>query len=186
MIAMDTVPYFYALSENYGAPDEDYLTLYEQGRLTLEAKSIYEALWDNGPLDTVALRKAVRMTSRESDAWFNRALAGLQSDFKILPVGVTQAGAWRYAFAYDVVARHYPELPERARFIGDVEARKELVKKYFLSVGAAQMRDVSKLFQWKSNMLVKTIDDLVASDILVREQESANNADRWLVLADLV
>lgn len=186
MIAMDTVPYFYALSENYGAPDEDYLTLYEQGRLTLEAKSIYEALWDNGPLDTVALRKAVRMTSRESDARFNRALTGLQSDFKILPVGVTQAGAWRYAFAYDVVARHYPELPERARFIGDVEARKELVKKYFLSVGAAQMRDVSKLFQWKSNMLVKTIDDLVASDILVQEQESANNADRWLVLADLV
>ncbi len=186
MIAMDTAPYFYALSENYGAPDEDYLTLYEQGRLTLEAKTIYEALWDNGPLDTVALRKAVRMTSRESDARFNRALTGLQSDFKILPVGVTQAGAWRYAFAYDVVARHYPELPERARFISDGEAQKELVKKYFLSVGAAQMRDVSKLFQWKSNMLVKTIDDLVASDILVREQESANNADRWLVLADLV
>lgn len=186
MIAMDTAPYFYALSENYGAPDEDYLTLYEQGRLTLEAKTIYEAIWDNGPIDTVALRKAVRMTSRESDARFNRALTGLQSDFKILPVGVTQAGAWRYAFAYDVVARHYPELPERARFISDGEARIELVKKYFLSVGAAQMRDVSKLFQWNSNMLVKTIDALVASNILVREQESAKNGDRWLVLADLV
>jgi hypothetical protein len=126
------------------------------------------------------------MTSSASNSRFTRAMSDLQADFKILPVAVTQAGAWRYAFAYDVVARHYPELPERARFISDGEARRELVKKYFLSVGAAQMRDVSKLFQWKSNTLVKTIDDLVASDILVREQESANNADRWLVLADLV
>lgn len=186
MIAMDTAPYFYALSENYGAPDEDYLTLYEQGRLTLEAKTIYEALWDNGPLDTIALRKAVRMTSRESDARFNRALTGLQADFKILPVGVTQAGAWRYAFAYDVVARHYPGISERARFISDDEARKELVKKYFLSVGAAHLRDVSKIFQWNSSYLGKAIDDLIATDILVREQDINNNADRWLVLADLV
>jgi hypothetical protein len=186
MIAMDTAPYFYALSENYGAPGEDYLTLYEQGRLTLEAKTIYEALWDNGPLDTIALRKAVRMTSRESDARFNRALTGLQADFKILPVGVTQAGAWRYAFAYDVVARHYPGISERARFISEDEARKELVKKYFLSVGAAQLRDVSKIFQWNSNYLGNAIDNLIATDILVREQDTNNNADRWLVLADLV
>src|SRR5512147_2302622 len=39
MISMDLAPYFYALSENYGSPEEDYLTLYEQGRLTLEAKA---------------------------------------------------------------------------------------------------------------------------------------------------
>jgi hypothetical protein len=36
MIAFDVAPYFYALTENYGAPDEDYLTLYEQGRMPLE------------------------------------------------------------------------------------------------------------------------------------------------------
>jgi hypothetical protein len=106
-------PYFYALSENYGSPEEDYLIQYQQGRLTQEARSIYEALLDKGSLDAVALRRATRMASPESDARFNRALTELQADFKVLPVGVTQAGAWRYAFAYDLVTRHFPTCPSR-------------------------------------------------------------------------
>src|SRR3972149_3105328 len=86
IIALDVAPYFYALSENYGSPEEDYLTIYEQGRLTLEAKTIYEALLDKGSLDAVALRKAAHMTSAESDTRFNKALSDLQADFKVVPV----------------------------------------------------------------------------------------------------
>src|SRR5262245_6321139 len=43
-ISLDVAPYFYALSENYGSPEEDYLLIYEQGRMTSAAKQIYEAL----------------------------------------------------------------------------------------------------------------------------------------------
>ena len=98
MISFDLLPCFYALSENYGAYEEDYLTLYEQGRLTSEAKAIYEALLDKGRLDTVELRRHTHMSSPASEGRFNRALTDLQTDFKILPVGVTQSGAWHYAF----------------------------------------------------------------------------------------
>jgi hypothetical protein len=63
MIAFDVLPYFYALSENYGSPEEDYLSLYQMGSMTQEAKSIYEAVLDEGPLDTVALRKKARLSS---------------------------------------------------------------------------------------------------------------------------
>ena len=185
MIALDTVPYFYALSENYGAPEEDYLTMYEQGRLTQEAKTLYEALLDKGPLDTISLRKTARLTSRESDSRFNRALTSLQTDFKVLPVGVTQAGAWRYAFAYDIVARHYPEIPEQAHHISEREARTRLVQQYLLSVGAAQLRDVSKLFRWGSNQVERTIDDLVSGGILVRGLDLENNTGEWVALAEL-
>src|SRR5512139_1183513 len=115
MISLETAPYFYALSENYGDPQEDYQIQYMQGRLTQESKAIYEALLDKGILDTIALRRATRMTSAESEARFNRALTELQADFKILPVAVTQSGAWHYAFAYDLVHRHFPDLPEQAR-----------------------------------------------------------------------
>src|SRR5512142_3094111 len=34
LIALDVAPYFYALSENFGAPEEDYLLQYEQGLLS--------------------------------------------------------------------------------------------------------------------------------------------------------
>ena len=95
MIDLDVAPYFYALSENYGDPEEDVLIQYHEGHLTQEAKIIFESLLDNGPLDTISIRRLTRMTSKESNSRFDRAISLLQSDFKILPVGISDAGAWR-------------------------------------------------------------------------------------------
>jgi hypothetical protein len=186
MIAMEIAPYFYALSENYGSPEEDYLTLYEQGRLTLEAKLLYDALLDQGPLDTVALRKAARMSSPESEGRFNRALSDLQADFKILPVAVTQAGAWHYAFAYDVVARRYPELPEAAQAISERQARRKLTELYFASVGAAQPSDVTKLFGWRLPAAQWALDSLAEAGILCRGLEMEGRRGEWIAHKNLL
>lgn len=186
MIAFEVAPYFYALTENYGAPDEDYLTLYEQGRMPLETRTVYEVLLDRGPMDTVALRKAVRMTSRESNTRFERALADLQADFKIVPVCVTQAGAWHYSFAYDVVHRVYPDLIEQARFIGELDARQKLVELYFRSVGAAQMREVVKLFSWRPADAQQAVDRLVHAGVVQPEVELQNKGVAWIALVELL
>jgi hypothetical protein len=185
MISMQLAPYFYALSENYGSPEEDYLTLYEQGRLTQEAKAIYEAILDKGALDTIALRKAARLSSPENEGRFNKALADLQADFKLVPVAVTEAGAWHYAFAYDIVARHYPELPEQAHAIGERQAQRTLAEVYFRSVGAASMRDVSKLFGWRAAAAQRTVNELVQAGALVENVEVEKQAGEWLALAEL-
>lgn len=93
-ISLEIAPYFYALSENYGSPEEDHIIAYEEGRLTLAAKQVYDVLLDKGALDTISLRKEARLqNAKESE--FNRALEDLQKDFKILPVGIAEAGAWR-------------------------------------------------------------------------------------------
>ena len=127
MISLAVAPLFYALSENYGEPEQDYLQRYEDGLMTREAKVVYETLLQYGAMDTVNLRQKTQMTSRKSDSPFGRALTYLQRDFKILPVGVSQSGGWRYSFIYDAVHRHYPELPQRARSIGRRDARHQLV-----------------------------------------------------------
>jgi hypothetical protein len=163
IISLADAPYFYALSENYGSPEEDYLTLYEQGRLTLESRVVYEAVLDHGPLDTIALRREAHMTSTESDSRFNRAITDLQADFKVVPVGVAQAGAWNYAFIYDVAARHYPELPEQAQHIPTRQARLHLAQRYLESVGAIQARDLSLLFHWRPIDIERTLNQLVES-----------------------
>jgi hypothetical protein len=186
MISFDAAPFFYALTENYGAPDEDYLTLYEQGRMPLETRTVYEVLLERGPMDTVALRKAARMTSRESNTRFERALADLQADFKIVPVGVTEAGAWHYSFAYNVVHRVYPDLIEQARFIGELDARQKLVELYFRSVGAAQGREVVKLFGWSPADVQQAIDRLVKVGILLQGVELANHGAAWIALSELL
>jgi DNA glycosylase AlkZ-like len=186
IISLEAVPYFYALSENYGSPEEDYLIQYEQGRMTQEARAVYEALLSQSPLDTVALRRASRLTSRESESRFSRALSTLQADFKILPVGVTEAGAWHYAFAYDLVHRHLPELLEQARFIQDRQARRQLVRLYFRSVGSAQLTDLTRLFGWTRPQAERAVDELTASGELVRGLEIKNQPGEWITLAELL
>ena len=184
MIAMNVVPYFYALSENYGSPEDDHITLYEQGRLTQEAKSVYQAILDNGPLDTIALRRAAHLSSTENEGRFNKALADLQAGFMLVPVAVTQAGSWHYAFAYDIVARYYPEIPEQARFIGELDARRKLVELYFRSVGAAQLRDVIMLFGWKPEEAEATIGYLAESGVLRGGVEIEGLRGKWIVLRE--
>ena len=186
IISLEVLPYFYALSENYGSPEEDYLTIYEQGRLTREAKLVYEALLREGPLDTVTLRRVTHLTSKDSEYRFNRALIELQTDFKILPVGVTEAGAWHYAFAYDITARHYPEISERARFIGEKEARRKLVELYFRSVGIAKVNDVTKLFRWRPKNTEEALESLVQAGSLKAGLKIEKRKGDWYGISDII
>jgi len=186
VIDLEVVPYFYALSENYGSPEEDVLIQYHEGHLTLEAKTIFEALLDNGPMDTIALRRETRMTSKESNSRFDRALSLLQSDFKIIPAGISDAGAWRYAFIYDLTHRHYPDLLEKARWIKEREAYKKLSELYFRSVGAAQLRDLMKLFGWKKGIAEQAIQSLVSSGSLLGGIGMENQTGEWFGLQDLI
>ena len=186
MVDLDVAPYFYALSENYGDPAADVLIQYHEGHLTLEAKTIFEALLDKGPMDTIAIRRETRMTSKESNSRFDRAILLLQSDFKILPVGISDAGAWRYAFIYDLTHRYYPELLEKARFIKEREARQKLTELYFRSVGAAQLSDVTKLFGWKKNVVQQTVNSLVETGSLAGNLELEKESGVWFCLRELV
>lgn len=186
LVSLDIAPYFYALSENYGSPEEDHLIAYREGRLTLEAKQVYEALLDKGPLHTIDLRREARLTSKGSDSVFSRALEVLQADFKIIPVGVAEAGAWRYAFVYDLAARHLPDLPEKARAIGEAEARQKLLELYFASVGAAQLRDATRLFGWVNEVTVRALKRLVDGGQVTGGALRADKAGEWYALSSLV
>jgi len=183
MISLDVAPHFYALSENFGSPEEDYLLAYEEGRLPQSAKQVYEVLLNEGALNTIDLRRAAKLTNaKESE--FNKALELLQADFKILPIGVSDAGAWKYSFIYEIVPRHYPDLPERARKIGEHEARTKLAQLYFESVGAAQERDLNKLFGWQKELAARAIVGLVEKRQLV-ESEHPKEKGKWFALPEL-
>jgi hypothetical protein len=154
--------------------------------MTQETKAVYEAILDQGPLDTISLRRAAHLTSRASESRFNRALAELQADFKLVPVAVTQAGGWRYAFAYDIVARHYPDIPEKARLITEREARQKLAELYLCSVGAAQLSNLNKIFRWRSQESQPVISDLVLSGLVSQGVTIEDQPGEWIVLSALL
>lgn len=185
MISLAVAPTFYALTGNYGEPERDYLQQYEDGLMTREAKIVYETLLQQGPMDTVNLRRKIQMTSRKSDSPFSRALTYLQKEFMILPVGVSRSGGWRYSFIYEAVHRHFPTLPQRAQQIGRAAARRDLVTLYMKSVGAARESDVRKVFQWRNRDVQATLRQLVETNQLIEEGERSEKNNLY-ICTDLV
>ena len=109
----------------------------------------------------------------------------LQRDFKILPVGVAQAGAWNYSHIYEIVTRHYPDLSEQARVITESQARAKLLELYFDMVGAAQLRDVNKLFGWGNEVVKKAVGKLVDIGKLAIA-EHPKSAGEWAAVKELI
>jgi hypothetical protein len=133
--------------------------------MTAEAKAIYEAILENGPLDTVRLRREARMSAESAKSRFDRALVELQVGLKVLPIGVAHTGAWNYAFTYELFQRWFPEVPEQARAIKRSEARRVLVLRYIDNVVVADRKMIAKVFhvlKWTSRELERTIAALLA------------------------
>lgn len=185
MISLGLLPFSYALSPNFGDPEQDYLIAYQDGRLTMEEKQVYESILEKGPLDSIMLRNESRLSSKENSSRFNRALNFLMRDFRILPVGVAEAGSWNYAFVYDAVHRHFSDLPEKARGISESQARIKVLESYFHSVGASQLGIIQKLFQWPERLIERTLDAMTASGELVNQVQFKDKEGEWWLLASL-
>ncbi len=185
-VSLEAVKYFYALSPNYGEPESDLLDQYNEGRLPLETKLIFEALAKHGPLDTLSLRKEARLAGANSQSPFNRALDILQGQLRVLPVAVSEAGAWKYAFVYDLTHRYYPEIPESARFITENQAMDRLLRYFFTSLGAATLRQVNNTFKWDSGLTVKALDRLVAAGFLMQNIRVEERTELYYCLNELL
>jgi len=133
---------------------------YEAGRLTVEAKQVFETLAAKGALDSLALRREARLLGKESNTRFERALVDLQRGLRILPIGVAKAGAWKYAFIYELVDRWLPDVVTQARAIGRGEARARLTDLFLQSVGAAPESSIGKLFGWPAADVSKAVGRL--------------------------
>jgi hypothetical protein len=64
----------------------------------------------------------------------------------VLPVGIVEAGAWDYAFVYELLPHWFPEIPERARLIGRGEARRALAQRYLDNFGATDRKMAGQVF----------------------------------------
>lgn len=186
IISLGHLPNFYALSPNFGDPDNDYLILYQQGFLPVEAKGVYETLLREGPLDTLALRKKSNLSSRASNSRFNRALDILQRDFRILPVGIAEAGTWNYAFVYDVFHRHFPEIIEISGKVKASDARESLLYSYLLSVGACRDNDPRKIFGWKEIEISQILQRLADKGTIMKGKFMPGDEQDWWALDSIL
>jgi hypothetical protein len=121
-----------------------------------------------GPLDTINLRKAANLSSRDQTYRFNRALSALQRDFRILPMGISKSGSWNYSFVYELVHRYYPKIIGQGKLISEEDARLKILKYYFNSVGSVSIQMLRKIFRWSKQELQKSINLLLEANFIRR------------------
>jgi hypothetical protein len=148
-VSLDLAPYFYALSPNYGDPTQDYLLDYEDGRLSVEAKQVYEVLLDQGAQPTSRLRLEAGLGGKVNSTRFDRGLAELQMDWRIVKVAISDTNRWGYCYVYDLLHRHFPAVVEASKQITGRQARETILLRYLRTVVAATSHQISSLFGWE-------------------------------------
>ena len=88
------------------------------------------------------------MSSDASKGRYDKALTELQVGLKVLPSGIAEAGAWRYAFIYEVLPRWLPNVSERARAITPTQARCNILAQYLCNVIACTLKDAARALGW--------------------------------------
>jgi hypothetical protein len=186
LVSLDFLPNLYALSENYGDYEHDYLEEYRAGRLSAEAKAIYDALLKNGALDAVRLRREAHLSAEASKPRFERALTELQVGLKVLPVGIAEAGAWRYAFIYELLPRWLPDVPERARSIGRGQARRTILDQYLRNVIATTAPSAARVFGWSLADARQAAETLAQAGRLTLDVKVVGIGEPQMVTSDVL
>jgi hypothetical protein len=175
-ISLDLAPHFYALSPNYGDLAEDYALDYQDGRISVESKQVYETLLEMGALPTSRLRLEAGLPGKKNATRFEGALTDLQMDFRIVKVAISDANRWGYCYVYDLLPRHFPGVVEAAREISGNQARETILLRYLQTVLAATSQQVSSTLGWTKTEVERIAVRLAESgrlDVGVRLQDLA-------------
>jgi hypothetical protein len=185
-IALDLLPSFYRLSGNFDDYEHDYEVRYSSGSMSYEAKSIYEALLDSGPIHTLELRRRANLWGRENQYRYSKALDFLQTELMILPVGIAEAGRWNYAFIFDILPRYYSTLVEQAKQITDREAERKILHAYLCSLGAVNYTRTVRLFKWQTKRVVRRYAEMAEEGFCHLLSESETGGDYQVILKEML
>ena len=186
-VSLSFLPYFYALSPNFGDYENDYLLQYKNGTLINEAKILYKILLEEGPLNTIELRKKAGVSGINNQYRFSKGIDNLQIEMKILPVGIAEAGRWKYSFIYEILPRYFSDIEEQSGIIKISEAERKLVIAYLRSVGGATQKDIGKIFSWDNKRVEKVVNSILEeAQSSLRLIKGKDNTDALIVIPEVL
>ena len=81
---------------------------------------------------------------------------------------------------------YFPDIPQKALYISESEARQKLSELYFCSVGAARLKDLVRLFRWSRIHVEQSVEELTKQGLIKRCFEAENQPDERFVLTELL
>lgn len=149
-ISLAQLPNFLAIRDAAVAPD-DHERFYSEGRIREDARVVWEALANHGPLATLELRNACKLDTKTGNVRFKRAILELQCLLVAVHSGSEQeTGAWASG-RYELTCRAFPQETAAARRISPSEARKNLAGKYLEHHSDAAAAQMARLFGWSKD-----------------------------------
>jgi len=147
LISREQLPHFLAMRDAAVAPDE-HERFYAEGRISADARAIWETLAREGPLATLELRHACRMETTAGNVRYKRAMLDLQCSLIVSHFGAEQeTRAWA-SNRFELVCRAFPAQAAAARHITAQEARARLVAKFLEWRPGAPAAQIARLFGW--------------------------------------
>ena len=144
-ISLKMLPHFLALeSSAYGANDCD--RAYSAGRVSADARTLWEALAAHGPLATLELRHACKFDSTAGNRRFKKAILQLSRLLIVFHSGAEQETDSWASNRFDLTARAFPAAITAAHKIDAAEARRSLASKYLEWHPHAGPRTLARLF----------------------------------------
>jgi hypothetical protein len=150
LISLEHVPYFLAMREAAVEPG-DHARFYADGRIRDDARVIWQALAEHGPLATLELRHLCHMETKAGNVRFKRAMLDLQGLLAVVHFGKEQeTGAWESS-RFELTCRVFPKQTAAARDIDPAVARAKLAAKYLQWHRAAPPLQLARLFGWSKD-----------------------------------
>src|SRR5271155_4162718 len=155
-ISLEQLPYFLAMRDSAVAPG-DHTRFYADGRIRDDARVIWEALEEHGPLATLELRHLCHMETKAGNVRFKRAMLDLQALLVVVHFGTEQeTGAWASG-KFELTCRAFPQQTSAAKNIAPEIARAKLAAKYLEWNPAAPPVQLARLFGWSKHETAKAM-----------------------------
>jgi hypothetical protein len=146
-ISLKFLPHFLAMREAAVEAD-DHERFYSEGRIREDARMIWEALAEHGPMATLELRHACRMDTKAGNVRFKRAILDLQCLLVAVHFGAEQETAAWASGRYELTCRAFPKETAAARRIQPADARVTLAGKFLEWHTEAPPAQLARLFGW--------------------------------------
>lgn len=146
-ISLALLPHFLAMHETSAAPG-DHERFYADGRVSHDARAIWRALEQHGPLATLELRHACKMESRVGNMGFKRAMLELQRLLLVVHFGTEQETAAWASGRFELTSRAFPHAVSLGRRIAPEAARAAIAAKYLHWYPDAPPAHLARLFGW--------------------------------------
>ena len=146
-ISLKFLPHFLAMRESVAAA-EAAERFYAEGRISHDARAIWQALAEHGAMATLELRHACKTETKAGNERFKKAMLELQCLLIVTHFGAEQeTDAWA-SNRLELVARAFPAHVAAARDITPEAARAALAQKYRSLYPGASATQLARLFGW--------------------------------------